>query len=150
MHEITQAGKHLIQFIRNFLTWLSIVLLVHLAVGDPLVATGTTASADLVWLFWPWWTLCCQAEGWTRWPTEVPSNPYHSVILWFCEATLFHHCLSQLRHISHPRGCSVGCKLMLYWIWCKLLLWAATIPLLLLQLCGFDTPAMVQPHGKSE
>ena len=19
---------------------------------------------------------------WTRWPTEVPSNPYHSVILW--------------------------------------------------------------------
>ena len=23
-------------------------------------------------------------EGWTRWPTEVPSNPYHSVILWFC------------------------------------------------------------------
>ena len=21
--------------------------------------------------------------GWTRWPTEVPSNPYHSVILWF-------------------------------------------------------------------
>ena len=24
------------------------------------------------------------AGGWTRWPTEVPSNPYHSVILWFC------------------------------------------------------------------
>ena len=24
-------------------------------------------------------------EGWTRWPTEVPSNPYHSVILWFCD-----------------------------------------------------------------
>ena len=23
--------------------------------------------------------------GWTRWPTEVPSKPYHSVILWFCE-----------------------------------------------------------------
>ena len=22
--------------------------------------------------------------GWTRWPTEVPSNPYYSVILWFC------------------------------------------------------------------
>ena len=22
---------------------------------------------------------------WTRWPTEVPSNPYYSVILWFCE-----------------------------------------------------------------
>ena len=21
-------------------------------------------------------------EGWTRWPTEVSSNPYHSVILW--------------------------------------------------------------------
>ena len=27
-------------------------------------------------------TLLRQA-GWTRWPTEVPSNPYHSVILWF-------------------------------------------------------------------
>jgi len=25
-------------------------------------------------------------EGWTRWPTEVPSNPYHSVILWYCES----------------------------------------------------------------
>ena len=25
------------------------------------------------------------AGGWTRWPTEVPSNPWHSVILW-CEA----------------------------------------------------------------
>ena len=24
-------------------------------------------------------------EGWTRWSTEVPSNPYHSVILWFCD-----------------------------------------------------------------
>jgi len=23
--------------------------------------------------------------GWTRWPTEVSSNPYNSVILWFCE-----------------------------------------------------------------
>ena len=22
------------------------------------------------------------AGSWTRWPTEVPSNPYHSVILW--------------------------------------------------------------------
>ena len=22
--------------------------------------------------------------GWTGWPTEVPSNPWHSVILWFC------------------------------------------------------------------
>ena len=22
------------------------------------------------------------AGGWTSWPTEVPSNPYHSVILW--------------------------------------------------------------------
>jgi len=26
---------------------------------------------------------CFDREGWTRWPTEVPSNPYHSVILWF-------------------------------------------------------------------
>ena len=24
------------------------------------------------------------AGGWTRWPTEVPSNPEHSVILWLC------------------------------------------------------------------
>ena len=28
-----------------------------------------------------WVTLLWQG-GWTRWPTEVPSNPYHSVILW--------------------------------------------------------------------
>ena len=25
------------------------------------------------------------AGDWTRWPTEVPSNPEHSVILWFCD-----------------------------------------------------------------
>ena len=28
-----------------------------------------------------------QQEGWTRWPTEVPSGPYYSVILWFCGVT---------------------------------------------------------------
>ena len=28
------------------------------------------------------------AEGWTRWPTEVPSNPEHSVILWFCDSVI--------------------------------------------------------------
>ena len=28
------------------------------------------------------WVTLLQQEGWTRWPTEVPSNPYHSVILW--------------------------------------------------------------------
>ena len=26
------------------------------------------------------------AGSWTRWRTEVPSNPYHSVILWFCNS----------------------------------------------------------------
>jgi len=26
--------------------------------------------------------------SWTRWSPEVPSNPYHSVILWFCERAL--------------------------------------------------------------
>ena len=26
--------------------------------------------------------------GWTRWSTEVPSNPYHSVILWSANQTL--------------------------------------------------------------
>ena len=25
------------------------------------------------------------AGGWAGWPTEVPANPYHSVILWFCD-----------------------------------------------------------------
>ena len=34
-----------------------------------------------------WVTLLGQG-GWTRWPTEVPSNPYDSVILWFCELIL--------------------------------------------------------------
>jgi len=27
------------------------------------------------------WVTLLQQEGWTRWPTEVPSNPDHSVIL---------------------------------------------------------------------
>jgi len=26
------------------------------------------------------------AGSWTGWPTEVPSNPYHSGILWFCDS----------------------------------------------------------------
>ena len=28
------------------------------------------------------WVTLLQQEGWTRWPTEVPSNPYYSVILY--------------------------------------------------------------------
>ena len=28
-------------------------------------------------------------EGWTKWPTEVPSNPCHSVILWKCQSKGF-------------------------------------------------------------
>ena len=31
-------------------------------------------------------------EGWTRWPTEVPSNPDHSVILWFCDSAILRFC----------------------------------------------------------
>ena len=31
------------------------------------------------------WVTLLQQEGWTGWPTEVPSNPDHSVILWFCD-----------------------------------------------------------------
>ena len=30
------------------------------------------------------------AGGWAGWPTEVPSNPDHSVILWFLEGQLLH------------------------------------------------------------
>ena len=30
-----------------------------------------------------------EIEGWTRWPTDVPSNPYYSVILWFCNGDHF-------------------------------------------------------------
>jgi len=33
---------------------------------------------------WP----CFSRGGWTRWSTEVPSNPDHSVILWNCLAGL--------------------------------------------------------------
>ena len=29
------------------------------------------------------WVTLLQQGGWTRWPTEVPSNPERSVILWF-------------------------------------------------------------------
>ena len=28
------------------------------------------------------------AGGWAGWPTEVPSNPDHSVILWFCDSVI--------------------------------------------------------------
>ena len=56
--------------------------------------------------------------SWTRWPTEVPSNPYHAVILWFCDSgrrdseevlslthvKLSHILLSCKLHMS----CSVG------------------------------------------
>jgi len=30
--------------------------------------------------------------GWTRWPTEVPSNPYYSVILWSVALMLIIYC----------------------------------------------------------
>ena len=57
-----------------------------------------SACPERLWvlLLWrysrPAWTRSCAAcsrwpcfdrGGWTRWPTEVPSNPYYSVILWF-------------------------------------------------------------------
>jgi len=35
---------------------------------------------------WP----CFGGGGWTRWPTEIPFNPYHSVILWFCDFVCKH------------------------------------------------------------
>jgi len=47
--------------------------------------------------------------GWTRWPTEVPSNPYYSVILWFCDSVsecMQFHCGGQEQakyKISFPR-----------------------------------------------
>ena len=68
-------------------------------------STGTGCQGRL-WslLLWrysrPAWTRSCAAccrwpchgqEGWTRWPTEVPSNPYYSVILW-----LFAYSISRL------------------------------------------------------
>ena len=63
--------------------------------------TGTGCPGRL-WslLLWrysrPAWTrssaVCCRQEGWTRWPTEVPSNPYHSVILWFCDSVILWFC----------------------------------------------------------
>jgi len=34
------------------------------------------------------WVTLLQQEvglGWAGWPTEVPSNPGHAGILWFCE-----------------------------------------------------------------
>ena len=36
-------------------------------------------------------TLLRQGD-WTRWPTEVPSNPYYSVILWFCDSVILWFC----------------------------------------------------------
>jgi len=30
--------------------------------------------------------------GWTRWSLEVPSNPYSSVILWFCDSVILWFC----------------------------------------------------------
>ena len=31
------------------------------------------------------WVTLLQQGRWTRWSTEVPSSPYYSVILWFCD-----------------------------------------------------------------
>ena len=47
------------------------------------------------------------AGGWTRWPTEVPANPYYSVILWFyvCFRQWWHHAPTSQeppRPQSHP------------------------------------------------
>ena len=56
--------------------------------------------------------------GWTRWPTEVPSNPYHSVILW-----RFWKSSSPFFQINHFSGLSV-----LHCLWCQYwkVLWLAS------------------------
>ena len=63
-----------------------------------------------------------QQEGWTRWPTEVPSNPYHSVILWFCDSVILWFCSSLLlqwllsphwRHLTTPRADTPSILLLL-------------------------------------
>ena len=41
-------------------------------------------------------------EGWTRWPTEVPSNPYYYSILSFCFRVSFTSASINLRHGWHP------------------------------------------------
>ena len=50
------------------------------------------------------WVTLLRQEGWTRWPTEVPSNPYHSVILWFCD---HHWCIRAWPRPSHGLGPSL-------------------------------------------
>ena len=96
-------------------------------------STGTGCPGRL-WslLLWsysrPAWTrsstaycrwLCFGRGGWTRWPTEVPSNPYHSVILWFCDTKLYSqaHLLAWAQHqadtafgleLPSPQQCLAG------------------------------------------
>jgi len=56
------------------------------------------------------------AGGWTGWPTEVPSNPEHSVILWFCDRLQRLHLISHfggplrplLLSFSEPETCLLG------------------------------------------
>jgi len=69
-------------------------------------STGTGCPGRLwsllLWRYWrPTWkrscTACCRwpcfgRRVWTKWSPEVPSNPYYSVILWFCDSVILWFC----------------------------------------------------------
>ena len=48
------------------------------------------------------WVTLLRQGGWTGWPTEVPSNPCHSVILWFLVYYLLH---AEIAYALLPSSC---------------------------------------------
>ena len=64
-----------------------------------------------------WMTLLRQGV-WTRWPTEVPSNPYHSVILWhtplmLAKQAIWEHYLAsdRVQQKNHPSHRNANCHI---------------------------------------
>jgi len=58
--------------------------------------------------------------GWTRWPTEVPSNPYYSVILWLSgwfitSKRLF--AVMIVDHISWPQNTNHSINIFFLLLW---------------------------------
>ena len=45
-----------------------------------------------VWATWSRWRCPCSLQvGWARWPPKVPSNPNHSMILWFYDSMVLRY-----------------------------------------------------------
>ena len=61
-----------------------------------------------LWATWSSWRWPCLLQGeWTTWPLKVPSNPKHSMVLWFYDSyfgQLYFYCGWSISYFFSPQG----------------------------------------------